>query len=72
MGTTELDSRGRITIPKELRDRLHIEPGDEMSVDLVDGEIRLRVEREGLTTADRDDEWGEEAFLDAGEATFHG
>ena len=70
MGTIELDDRGRITIPKELRDRLHIDPGDEVSVDLVAGEIRLRVDREGIDTADRDDEWGEEAFLDAGGATF--
>lgn len=70
MGTIELDDRGRVTIPKEFRDRLHLRPGDELEVELADGELHLRATRGDLVTVERDDEWGDEAFLDAGEATF--
>ena len=70
MGTIEFDDRGRVTIPKEVRDRLGIHPGDAVSVQVTDGEIRLRPEIDGLATVTRDEGWGEEAFLDAGEATF--
>lgn len=69
MGTVEIDDRGRITIPKELRNRLQLDPGDELAVELTDGEIRLGRTEGGLQTVSTDGEW-EEAFYDAGEATF--
>lgn len=37
-----VDRKGRVTIPKELRDRLGIEPGEEVTVDLSDDEIVIR------------------------------
>ena len=36
------------------------------------GEIRLIRQLPALETLARDEEWGEEAFRDAGEATFRG
>lgn len=70
MGTIEVDDRGRVTIPKEIRDRLGIRPGDEVTVEVVDGEIQLRPEISSIQTVSRDEDWGPEAFRDAGEATF--
>lgn len=70
MGTIELDDRGRVTIPQEIRKRLRIEPGDSLEITIEDGDVRLRTVREGIAFARRDNEWGEEAFLDAGEAMF--
>ena len=70
MGTTRLDDRGRVTIPKELRERLGLRAGDTLDIDVESGEMRLSVEREGVEHATRGEEWGAEAFLDAGEATF--
>lgn len=71
-GTAELNERGRLTIPKPLRDALQLEPGTEFTVIREAGSIRLVRELPPLETLTRGDEWGEEAFLDAGAATFGG
>ena len=44
-----IDEKGRITLPKELRDRLGLDPGEEVVVELEDGSIRVRphIAREG-------------------------
>ncbi len=73
MGATlEVDERGRITIPKELRDRLQIRPGDEFRMEEDEGMLLLRRQRRPTQKARRGKRWGSEAFLDAGEATFGG
>jgi len=36
-----LDEKGRITIPKEVRDRFDLEPGEEVLVQVQDGKIVL-------------------------------
>lgn len=71
-GTAELNDRGRLTIPKELRDELHLEGGAEFRVIREGGDIRLVRELPELETLTRDDDWGDKAFRDAGEATFGG
>ena len=71
-GTAELNDRGRLTIPKELREDLQLEDGTEFAVVREGGDIRLMRQLPALETLTRDEEWGEEAFRDAGEATFGG
>jgi AbrB family looped-hinge helix DNA binding protein len=71
-GTAELNHRGRLTIPKALRDDLRLEDGTEFVVIREGGDIRLVRKLPELETLSRDEEWGEEAFRDAGEATFGG
>ncbi|PSQ43832.1 AbrB/MazE/SpoVT family DNA-binding domain-containing protein [Halobacteriales archaeon QS_9_68_42] len=68
----ELNDRGRLTIPKELREDLQLEGGTEFVVVREGGDIRLVRQLPDLETLTRDEEWGEEAFRDAGEATFGG
>ncbi|QLH77008.1 AbrB/MazE/SpoVT family DNA-binding domain-containing protein [Halosimplex rubrum] len=53
MGTSEerrVDEKGRVTIPQSIRDALHIDPGEEVAVELVDDRIVIRnsVSRERL------------------------
>lgn len=72
MGTTSLDSRGRVTIPKEVRDRLQLEEGAEFEVEIEGDTLKLRYERPGIQRVRADRDWGEEAFFDAGEALFGG
>jgi len=71
-GTAELNDRGRLTIPKELRSDLQLEGGVEFKVIREGGDIRLVRQLPELETLTRDEDWGEEAFRDAGEATFGG
>ncbi|WP_394740888.1 AbrB/MazE/SpoVT family DNA-binding domain-containing protein [Natronococcus roseus] len=71
-GTARLNHRGRLTIPKTLRDDLNLEDGTEFRVVREGGDIRLVRELPGLETVTRGEEWGSETFRDAGEATFGG
>lgn len=69
-GTAELDHRGRLTIPKELREDLSLADGTEFRVRREGERICLVREPPELETLTRGEGWGEEAFRDAGEATF--
>ncbi len=74
-GNAEINDRGRLTIPKELRDDLHIEGGTTFTVIREGSSIRLvrqLPELQTLTAGRSQDEWGEDTFRDAGEATFGG
>lgn len=37
--SAELDSKGRVTIPAEIRKRLGLEPGDRVSLELESGRV---------------------------------
>lgn len=66
-----LDDRGRITLPQHIRNRLQLNAGDDLDLDLDDGEIHLRPNRprfEPIQSGRSD--WGSETFMDAGEALF--
>ena len=71
-GTAELNDRGRLTIPKPLREDLHLVCGTEFRIVRVGSDIRLVRELPELWTLTRNGNWGEEAFPDAGQSTFGG
>ena len=74
-GEVEINERGRLTIPKALREDLHIEGGTRFTVRRDGGDIRLvrkLPELHTLSAGKSREEWGEEAFRDAGDATFGG
>lgn len=69
--TVTLDDRGRITLPKHIRNRLQLNEGDNLDLDFDDGEIHLRPNRppfEPIRSGRTD--WGDDTFIDAGEALF--
>ncbi|MDZ7746925.1 MAG: AbrB/MazE/SpoVT family DNA-binding domain-containing protein [Halobacteriales archaeon] len=71
----EINDRGRLTIPKPLRDELHIDGGTTFTAIREGSDIRLVREipaLETLSTGNDDDEWRGTAFRDAGDATFGG
>jgi AbrB family looped-hinge helix DNA binding protein len=72
-GDTEINDCGQLTIPKELRDDLQIKEGTTFKVVREGTNIRLVrqfPELQTLSSGRSRDEWTENAFRDAGEATF--
>lgn len=45
MSKSTLTSKGQLTIPKNVRDRLGLRPGDQMVFELEGDSVRLKVER---------------------------
>ncbi|GAA0475912.1 AbrB/MazE/SpoVT family DNA-binding domain-containing protein [Halococcus dombrowskii] len=43
---TTVDTKGRVTLPKELRERLGLEPGTEVEISDEDGRIVIERERD--------------------------
>lgn len=74
-GEAEINDRGRLTIPKELRDELHLDEGTTFTILREGSDIRLvrqLPDLETLSSGKSHDEWGDETFRDAGESTFGG
>lgn len=75
-GEAELNHRGRLTIPKGLRDEMQLEAGERFKV-IRDGPnirlVRQLPELETLSSGKSREEWAAaDAFRDAGDATFGG
>lgn len=72
-GEAEIDDRGRLTIPKDLREDLQIAGETTVTVVREGSDIRLvrqLPELRTLSSGKSRDEWDEETFRDAGETTF--
>lgn len=70
--TLVVDDRGRVTLPKRMRDRLGIESNDKLSVSLRGSVLEITPQSRAKlnpATAGRDD-WTASTPLDAGEALF--
>jgi len=66
-----MDERGRILIPSEEREKLQLKPGTEFDLKIERGMLILKtVTPKPIRVQSRKQNWGAEAFLDAGEATF--
>lgn len=70
--TLKVDDRGRVTLPKEIRERLGIESNDEIPATLVGSVLEVNPKPSSkleTATAGRDD-WENTTPTDAGEALF--
>lgn len=67
-----IDDRGRVTIPKHVRDRLGIEPNDTVPATLTGSVLEVNPEPSaGLVTATAGrDDWKDTTPTDAGESLF--
>ena len=70
--TLTVDDRGRVTLPKEVRDRLGIESNDEIPATLVGSVLEVNPKPSSkleTATAGRDS-WGDTTPTDAGDTLF--
>lgn len=70
--TLTVDDRGRVTLPKDVRERLGIEPNDRVPATLVGSVLEVNPKPSSeleTATAERDD-WTNTTPTDAGEALF--
>lgn len=70
--TLTVDDRGRVTLPKEIRERLGIESNDTISATLVGSVLEVNPKPSSKlepATAERED-WADSTPTDAGESLF--
>lgn len=70
--TLTVDDRGRVTLPKEIRERLGIESNDEVPATLVGSVLEVNPKPSAKlepATAGRED-WTDSTPIDAGESLF--
>lgn len=66
-----MDDRGRVLIPSEERERFNLKPGAEFELVDKKGVLLLKpIIPKPVRVRTKKREWSNEAFLDAGEATF--
>jgi AbrB family looped-hinge helix DNA binding protein len=51
VATTRISTKGQVVIPKAVREALGLRPGDELTVELENGAIRLVPRKKGLEEA---------------------
>lgn len=65
-----IDERGRVTIPKSIRDRHNFIPGEEFEILDENDQLILKILVPEQKTVKSSKSWGKNAFLKAGESTF--
>jgi len=67
---TNLDERGRITLPKIIRDKFGLKNGDELIVDESDGNLVIKINKTNFRRIKANVNWEKIGFFKSGEATF--
>ena len=65
-----IDERGRVTIPKTIRDKHNFIPGEEFEILDENDRLILKIVIPEQKTVESPVNWGKNAFLKAGESTF--
>ncbi len=65
-----LDDRGRVTIPKNIREKHNFLPGEEFEIVDENDKLILKLLIPKQKTVKSSAEWGKNTFLKAGESTF--
>jgi len=65
-----IDERGRVTIPKTIRDKYNFVPGEQFEIIDENDKIILKLINPKQKTVKSTKKWNEDTFLKAGESTF--
>lgn len=67
-----LDPKGRLSVPRHLREELGLVPGEKLRLTVDEGELRVRSAAARPRKVQARRRWGKDAFLTAGEALVAG
>ncbi|MHA1983098.1 MAG: AbrB/MazE/SpoVT family DNA-binding domain-containing protein [Candidatus Hodarchaeales archaeon] len=65
-----LDDRGRITLPKSIRDKYGLEIGDELVIEESEGEIVIKFKKHEISRTKANINWKNIGFFKTGEISF--
>jgi len=65
-----IDERGRVTIPKSIREKYNFIPGEEIEIIDENDKIILKLLIPKQKTVKHSGKWGKDTFLKTGESTF--
>ena len=65
-----LDDRGRITLPKSIRDKYGLHEGDELQLEELEGELKIKIKKKEFKRIKANIDWKGVGFFKAGESTF--
>jgi len=65
-----LDKKGRVTLPKKMREVTGLKPGIEVEVGIEGKAVMIKPKAQEIKKVRSNRFWDEKTFLDAGETTF--
>ena len=65
-----LDKKGRVTLPKKIREVTGLKPGIEVEVGIEGKSVLIKPKTQKIKKVRSNRFWDENTFLDAGETTF--
>ena len=71
MGTkVNIDDRGRITLPKSIRDKYGLDEGDELIIEELESELNIKIKKKEFKKVKANIDWKNVGFFKTGETTF--
>lgn len=65
-----VDEKGRVSVPRHLRDALGLHPGEKLVATVAEGTLHLKPLAPPRRTVRARRRWGKDAFVAAGEGLF--
>ena len=71
MGTkVNIDERGRITIPKSIRDKYGLDEGSELIIEELESELNIKIKKKEFKRIKANIDWNKVGFFKTGEISF--
>ena len=71
MGTkVNIDDRGRITLPKSIRDKYGLDESSELIIEELESELNIKIKKKEFKRIKANIDWKNVGFFKTGEITF--
>ena len=65
-----IDDRGRITLPKSIRDKYGLDEGDELVIEELESELNIKIKKKKFNQIKANIDWKNIVFFKTGEISF--